>query len=238
MSKTNVAIETNVAVEEDAPTALRDGRDADRAFELVLGEILSGALPPGAKLKETELSRRLGVNRGPIREAIRRLQGRNLVLCAPNLGARIVVHSPKDILDIYEMREALESVAARLCAERMTDGEIADLKLAASEHRSPWDGTTRIDDSGRLSFHLQLSRGSRNSTIARILDESFFQLLKLWRTNFPWLRHSDDTSRLDHARIADAIAVHDGDSAELLMRNHIKRLRQVILTKLKEHKSI
>ncbi|MCO5063491.1 MAG: GntR family transcriptional regulator [Rhizobiaceae bacterium] len=205
----------------------------DRAFDLVLNEILSGALSPGSKLKEPELSRRLGIKRGPLREAIRRLQGRNLVLYSPNLGARIVVHSPKDIIDIYEMREALESVAARLCAERMTDGEIADLKQAAEQH-SPYDGTNRPEDAGRVGFHLQLIRGSRNNTIAKILDEGFFQLMRLWRMHFPWLRHSDALSRRDHQWIAEAIATRDGTAAELLMRNHIKRLREVIIAKSKD----
>lgn len=209
----------------------------ERAFDLVLDEILSGALAPGAKLNEPELARRLGIKRGSLREAIRRLQGRSLVLCAPNLGARIVVHSPKDILDIYEMRESLESVAARLCAERMTDQEIADLRLASLAQTSPYDGTNRSEAPGRVSFHLQIIRGSRNHAIARVLDESCFQFLKLWRTHFAWLRHSDGASRLDHQRIADAIAVRDGDSAELLMCNHLKRLRHVILKNLRDNEN-
>lgn len=206
---------------------LRDGRDVDRAFEAVLHEILSGALAPGLKLNESELSQRLGIKRGPLREAIRRLQGRNLVLCTPNFGARIVVHSPEEILDLYEMREAMESLAARLCAERMTETEIENLRRAAPE-LSFYDGVNDVEPNGRISFHLQIIRGSRNSAIARALDEGFFQLLKLWRRQYPWLRHSDDEARLDHQRIAEAIAYRDAASAELLMRNHLRRLRNLI----------
>lgn len=213
---------------DPAPTS-RDGRDVDRAFEILLDEIVTGTLRPGVKLSEPELARRLGIKRGPLREAIRRLQGRNLILCTPNVGARIVVHTPDDIIDIYEMREALESVAARLSAERMTDAEIAVLKQAAGGQPPLYDGVNEIEPKGRVSFHLQVIRGSRNATIARILDESFFQLMKLWRANYPWIRHSDDRSRLDHIRIAEAIELRDSATAELLMRNHIRRLRDIIV---------
>jgi DNA-binding GntR family transcriptional regulator len=205
----------------------RDGREVERAFDALMEEIMSGALSPGLKLNEPELTQRLGIKRGPLREAIRRLQGRNLVLCTPNFGARIVVHSPEEILDIYEMREAMESMAARLCAERMTEEEIENLNKAAPA-ASFYDGVNEIERQGRTSFHLQIIRGSRNSAIVRTLDESFFQLLKLWRKQYPWLRHSDDRARLDHRRIAEAIALRDAASAELLMRNHIRRLRDLI----------
>lgn len=207
---------------------LRDGREVDRAFDALLHEIVTGHLSPGIKLNEPELSRRLGIKRGPLREAIRRLQGRNLVLCTPNAGARIVMHSPKDILDIYEMREGLESTAAKLCAERMTDAEIETLQHAARTQPPFYDGVHNADPNGRLSFHLQIIIGSRNNQIARILDESFFQLLKFWRTRYPWLRHSDELSRQDHQRIAEAISFRDGELAALLMRTHIRRSKNVI----------
>ncbi len=222
-----------MTAEETDSSILRDGRDVDRAFDALLAEITSGSLVPGVKLNEAELCRRLGIKRGPLREAIRRLQGRNLVLSVPNFGARIVVHSPEEILGLYEVREALESLAARLAAERMTDEQIGMLRDAAGQPAF-YDGVHQVDAAGRMSFHLQIIYGSGNDTIARILDEGFFQLLKLWRTNYPWLRHSDGTSRLDHQRIAEAIALRDADSAELLMRNHIRRLRLVILRKMQE----
>jgi DNA-binding GntR family transcriptional regulator len=205
----------------------RDGRDADRAFDAILAEIVSGVLPAGIKLNEPDLSKRHGVKRGPLREAIRRLQGRNLVQYTPNAGARIVVHSADDVLQMYQVREALESMAARLCAEHLTDVEIEELRAVASEGPFPEGLRPReLEDHG--SFHQQLVARCGNDMIARVLDESFYQLLRLWRSNHPWLRHSDEQSRVDHMRIAEAIAYRDGDSAELLMRNHLRRLQLIL----------
>lgn len=189
-------------------------------------------------MNELELSRRLGIKRGPLREAIRRLQGRNLVHCAPNLGARIVIHSAKDILDAYEVRESLESTAARLSAEWMTDGEIAALREVAYEPPTYGDARDPAGSaSSHLRFHLQIIRGSRNDAIARILDEDFFQLLRLWRVRFPWLRRKDEVSLGEHQQVAEAIAARDGELAERLLRDHIRRLRQDIAARMKTHRS-
>ncbi|MBB3458786.1 DNA-binding GntR family transcriptional regulator [Rhizobium sp. BK313] len=211
----------------------RDGRDADRAFEAILAEIVSGVLPAGVKLNEPDLSRRHGVKRGPLREAIRRLQGRNLITYTPNVGARIIKHSADDILQMYEVREALESMAARLCAEHLTDHEIEELRAAASEGPFP-EGLRPPELETHKSFHQQLVARCGNEMIARVLDESFYQLLRLWRSNHPWLRHSDEHSRTDHVRIAEAIAYRDGDSAELLMHNHIRRLRLILADRVRK----
>lgn len=215
------------------PSAGRDGRDADRAFEAILAEIISGVLPAGIKLNEPDLSRRHGVKRGPLREAIRRLQGRNLISYTPNLGARIVTHSANDILQMYEVREALESMAARLCAEHLSDLEIAELRAAAGEGPFP-EGLRPRELEDHKSFHQQIVARCGNAMIARVLDESFYQLLRLWRSNHPWLRHSDEHSRTDHMRIAEAIFYRDGDSAELLMRNHIRRLRLILADRVRK----
>ncbi|GAA4330338.1 GntR family transcriptional regulator [Pigmentiphaga soli] len=207
-------------------TAQRHGREVERVFELMLAEIIAGTLAPGMKLNEAELARRMDANRGPIREAIRRLEGRGLVVCKPNAGARVIRHSPKEVLDTYAMRESVEGFAARLAAKNMSEAEIDGLRE-----------TTRLSRAGDLdqaSFHLQIVRGSGNYAIRKLLNDEFYQLLKLWRTNFPWLRHADARSWFDHDRITEAIAYRDGDSAELLMRNHLKRLGEVILQNLRE----
>lgn len=217
--------------------AARDGRDADRAFDAILAEILSGTLPAGIKLNEPDLSRRHGVKRGPLREAMRRLQGRNLVSYTPNAGARIVKHSAEDILQMYQVREALESMAARLCAEHLTDAQIEELRVAAAEGPFP-EGPRPPQLADHQSFHQQLVSRCGNAMIARVLDESFYQLLRLWRSNHSWLRHSDENSRIDHMRIAEAIFYRDGDSAELLMRNHLRRLRLILVERVRNGEGI
>jgi DNA-binding GntR family transcriptional regulator len=208
---------------DDRPGTVRDGREVERIFDAMLGEIISGVFPPGMKLNEADLAARFGVKRGPLREAIRRLQGRGLLVCQPNAGARVIIHSPREVLDTYHMRESVESFAARLAAHHMTEAEIDQLRQTTADSKAG-----KVAPPDQPTFHLQIMRGSGNYAIRKLLDEEFYQLLTLWQASFPWLRHRDDRSWFDHERIIEAIAYRDGDCAELLMRNHLRRLRNVI----------
>src|SRR5262245_10478728 len=106
------------------------GLSVQRLFARLVDAIINGRLAPGAKLNEPDLSRGFGVSRGPLREAIRRLEERQLVRCTPNSGARVIVHTPQEVIEAYEIREALEGMAARLAAVNMTDEERLDLRNA------------------------------------------------------------------------------------------------------------
>lgn len=205
----------------------RDGMEVERVFDALLADVVDGRFGPGEKLNEGKLAARFNAKRGVLREAIRRMQGRGFVTYRPNAGARVISHSPKEILDTYAMREAVESLAARLAAEHMTEVEIAMLRQPTTDSR-----LGKVPPAGRPTFHLQIMRGSGNTALCKLLDADFYQLLALWQVQFPWLRHVNDKSWDDHERIADAIAHRDGDCAELLMRNHLRRLRKVILGNL------
>jgi DNA-binding GntR family transcriptional regulator len=80
-------------------------------------------------------ARAYGISRGPLREAIGRLEACSLVVRKPNVGARVVSLSAEQLLEIYHVREALEGMAARLAATAMNDAEIADLAALLSAHR-------------------------------------------------------------------------------------------------------
>ena len=86
--------------------------------------ILSGELPPGAPLREHALAKALGVSRGPLREAIRTLEGRRLLQRIPNSGVRVIELSVEDVEQLLAMREALEGMACRQAAENMTAAEV------------------------------------------------------------------------------------------------------------------
>jgi DNA-binding GntR family transcriptional regulator len=101
---------------------------ADRVFGQVRQAIVEGEIPAGSKISEPALAARYGISRGPLREAMRRLESTNLVERRPNLGARVITLSNDELLEIYVIREALEGMAARIAAERMSDAAIADLK--------------------------------------------------------------------------------------------------------------
>src|SRR5690606_6911966 len=93
---------------------------ADKVFSELTTAIVRGELRPGSKLSEQTLVERYGGSRAPMREAIQKLEARNLVVRVPHAGARVVSLSLSELRDIYEVRLELESMACRLAAQRMS----------------------------------------------------------------------------------------------------------------------
>jgi DNA-binding GntR family transcriptional regulator len=197
---------------------------ADRAFDAIESALISGEIPLGSRLGEEALSRRLGVGRGPLREALRRLEGRGLVERLPHAGVRVVQLTQTDLIELYEMREPLEGMACRLAAERMSDEEIAQLRSLLQEHRSTQGSPEAAH--GILDFHLLIARASRSRRLEQLLSQDLYSLIRLSR-----LRSAQKAPRVaragnEHLRILDAIEERDAELAELLMRRHIATARR------------
>jgi len=101
---------------------------------LILKDIVTGAIGQGQKLNEPELARIHGISRGPLREAMGRLEAMRLITRVPNVGARVVQLSYDVLLEIYQIRESLEGLAARLAAETMTGEEKLSLRALLTSH--------------------------------------------------------------------------------------------------------
>ena len=97
---------------------------AEHVFRRIQAAIVQGEIPPGSKISEPELARTYGISRGPLREAIHRLEGQKLLVRVPHVGARVVSLSHAELIELYEIRESLEGMACRLAAERMSQAEI------------------------------------------------------------------------------------------------------------------
>src|SRR5580693_3719125 len=119
--------------QQNEPQPQRDiynesGTLAEQVFRRLSAAILAGELAPGAKISEPALAREYGVSRGPLREALHRLQERKLITRSANQGPRIVRPSPDTVAELFVVREALEGMAARLAAQHATEREIAALR--------------------------------------------------------------------------------------------------------------
>jgi DNA-binding GntR family transcriptional regulator len=102
-----------------------DGTLSGRTTAALREAIISGVLSPGEKLNEPRLAEQFEVSRGPLREAIRRLVAMRLVSYVPHQGASVVTLDLNGIMELYEVRESLESKAAALAAKNMQTSEIA-----------------------------------------------------------------------------------------------------------------
>ena len=201
---------------------------SDRVFEQIQTGIVKGDIPAGSKISEPEMAKTYGISRGTLREALSRLEERQLVVRAPNHGARVVTLSYEELIDIYQVREALGGLACGLAARNMTDAEIDDLKKLLDEHeRSINDdqGLSYYQQEGELDFHYRILQGSRNKKVLSILDGGLYQLMRMYRYQFSTSTPRPLQALKEHRRIAEALEERDAELADLLMRRHIRSAR-------------
>ena len=196
--------------------------------------IITGEIEQGQKLSETRLATELDVSRGPVREAIRNLEGMNLVHSVPQQGARVVTLTDKLILQIYDAREALEGKAAALAANQMTSAEIDKLHRIVDTSTNQMKETSGAFFPAELdyAFHEALIRGSHNNVIARALLLELYNLIKMFRYQNAFAAQSPSNALIEHRQIAYAIEQRDEELAEVTMRRHIVHARERIARKL------
>ncbi|MCE8018306.1 GntR family transcriptional regulator [Halomonas sp. MCCC 1A17488] len=201
---------------------------AERVFHQLQDAIVRGELAPGSKITEPGLSKTYGISRGPLREAMRRLEAHRLIERVPHVGARVIKLSMKELLELFDVREALESMAARLAAEHMTREEIAGLREVLALHERQSDlqsGEAYYQREGDLDFHYRIVQGSHNRMLMTMLCDDLYYLVRLYRTQFSASGTRPQRAFVEHHRIVDAIEAGDAELAELLMRRHVSASR-------------
>ncbi len=204
---------------------------AEKVFSELATAIVRGELAPGERLSEQALVTRYGGSRAPIREAIQKLEARNLVVRVPHAGARVVSLSLEELRDIYEVRLELEGMACRLAAERMSDADISALEKLLEEHARSIEadqGLSYYQKSGNLDFHYRIIEGSKNSRLHQMLCGDLYHIIRMYRYRTSTSSERPLQALKEHQRIVEAIKSRDPQLAELLMRRHI----QVSLTNL------
>lgn len=189
---------------------------AEQALTAITDLILSGELSLGSVVNEAELARRLNMSRGPIREAIRRLQGRNLVVRRPYQKARVIDFGLREIREIFELREALEGVACRLATQVMSDAELQKLADGIDAARL---SNTRPS----LDLHAEIARRCGNERVMNLLLNDLYYLLALYRRRAGDLPGRRPQAQGEHWQIVRAMMSRDAELAESLMRAHVRR---------------
>lgn len=204
---------------------------ADRVFSEIQDAIVKGELLPGSKMSEAELATRYGVSRGPLREALRRLEGRKLLSRIPHVGVRVISLSFEELIQIYQVREALEGLAARLAALHMTPDEVQGLKdlLARHENQAEFqEGRAYFQEEGDFDFHYRIVQGSHNEVLTQMLCGELYHRVRHYRYQFSVTEGRPQRAFAEHHRIIEAIESRDGEMAEILMRRHIASARKNI----------
>ena len=201
---------------------------AEHVLRLLQTAIVKGEIAPGSKISETELARAYGISRGPLREALHRLEGQKLVVRAPHVGARVAELSRQELSELYQIRESLEGLACRLAAARMRPEEVDELRAVLREHERDeafQAGRGYYQQEGDFDFHYRIVQGSGNGMLIRLLCDELYQLARMYRIQYSATPNRPAQAFAEHHRILDAIADGDGELAELLMRRHIRTSR-------------
>lgn len=204
---------------------------AEQLFRRLQAAIVRGDIAPGSKISEPELARTWGVSRGPLREAIHRLEGQRLILRVPHVGARVVSLSHTELIELYQIRESLEGMACRLAAEHMSTAQIQELRQLLDTHERDaafQAGIGYYQQEGDHDFHYRIIQGSGNQTLAHLLCNELYQRVRMYRIQFSATPNRPRQAFAEHHRILDALAERDGELAELLMRRHIAASRRNI----------
>jgi DNA-binding GntR family transcriptional regulator len=192
--------------------------------------ILSGELHPGDKLVETDLADQFGVSRGPIREALRELSREGLAVDLPRRGTVVSTSTLGDLIEIYDVREALETFAAVLVAKNATPADLAKLQSAYKTMSRLWRSrTTPHSDrmQADLDFHREILRIAANGRMSALYEQLAMQTAVLLRTAMD-MNASLQLSPPDavHQSMLEAISARNVDAVREAVAGHYQHTRE------------
>lgn len=207
------------------------------AQEMVLNylrqAIPSGVLRPGQRIQQDELATKLGVSRMPVREALRQLEAEGLVTFYPHHGVVVNDVSVEDVEDIYEIRIALESAAARLGTQNITPEDIQYLSktlvnmegLSDSFSPSDWLALNGI-------FHGTIYKASNRPRLQKLISSTNLTITPYIRA-YIMMPNYLGRSNEEHRRIFQAVESRDGAKAEELTKTHLRETADAVISYLK-----
>lgn len=205
--------------------------DTQRAYELIREKITTLELAPGAPVNEQHLAEELDMGLVPVREALKLLAHDDLVVITPRHGLYVADVSISDLEQISEMRISLESLCARLAAQRATPDDLVVLEALRQEQAtiSPEDSRRLFDFDHR--FHQAIARAAHNRYLARTLDHFFGLSQRLWYLALPHMGFLPAAVE-KHLDLVEAIKAGDADQAEQIMCGHVQdfydKVREVL----------
>src|SRR5262245_8677317 len=206
----------------------------EMAYDAIRERILSGEFRPGQALSELALADSFRASRTPVREALMRLEEEGLVEIVPRRGPTVRLLAPQEMFEILQVREALESLAARVAASRISPEQVRQLRTEWEDLRDRLsdDLLETIDQKSR-EFHSAVTAASEQRIIGQLLA-SIRGRVEVSRQLYlkPTGKVTLERARLsckEHLQIIDALSARDADQSELLMREHLKGLTSEIL---------
>jgi DNA-binding GntR family transcriptional regulator len=186
--------------------------------DAVRTRVISGQLPAGTRIDQDALAAEFSVSRMPVREALRQLGAEGFVTIVPHRGAIVTALSPAEVEEIYEIRAALEGVAARHASQALTDDDLDRLRkvLATMRNEKQIDTWVALN----AEFHNAINQASMRPRLLELIQRFREQSQPYIRLYVQRL-HKSAQARREHRAILDALADRDADRAEVAVRAHL-----------------
>lgn len=206
----------------------------EQTIQSIRDEIREGRYAPGQRLVVADLMEAFGVSAGPVREAIRRLTGEGLVDIVPNKGATVRKYTALELREIFEVREAVESRAAELAAERINEGDNRS-RLRAERKRMyeamKAGGLAFIEHN--QDFHRLIYDMAGNRRLTEIAEQL---TLPIYRLSYHRLMQPSyiEVSATEHEELMDALDAGDSVAAGRIMRQHVSNSAAAMIEAVSE----
>jgi len=208
-----------------------------QAYYRIKQLIEDGQVPSGERLTEARAADLVGMSRGPVRESLVRLEAEGFLQNRGSRRSRVVCYvedqNPEEMLARYELREQIESAAARLAAKNMTGWQIDRLRDISQKMQDTWD-------SGDQDKHEELAGTYRHFILENCGNPLLMEIWKSFnlsplKARSPQVRAEimsmlppDEQGEPTYMQITESIAVHDADGAEALVKKRIRRITEAI----------
>ena len=212
--------------------ALRNQSRSEFVFASLRDAIWEGRFTRGERIPEEEIARSLGVSRTPVREALRRLQERGMLVVGAGRSLVVAELSKQQVLELYAMREILEGSAARFAAQHANEAEV-DMLHRLLEEFDKHRGNPRMLVSLNRRFHSAVCEAAHNRYLIQTLDGMHDALALLHSNTFRVPNRPRETDA-EHRRIVLAIERRDPDEAEKAARDHVRQAQRTRFAMLVE----
>ncbi len=207
----------------------------DVIFNTLRDAIVSGDLKPGERLMEVTLAEKMGVSRTPVREAVRRLEVEGLVTMTPRKGTHVAELSVKDIMDVLEVRAALDKLATELAASRIRQDSMRQLESVHKQYithlqKENLQGAIKKD----VEFHEIIYHASGNNKLMNVaanLREQVYRFRVLYMRDFS---NAEDVLQ-EHEQILKSLSEKDSLKAGQLAQEHIVHQQETIIQRVEKH---
>ncbi len=191
-------------------------------YKIIKEGIINRKFLPGTQMKESDLVRKLGVSRTPIREALNQLSKEGIIEIFPRKGAFVKNCTKEEVIEILILREVLEGVAARLATLQMSDGLIEKLETLFKDFQKGSIDYAQADE----QFHSEIIQASGSTRLVGLVNNltDSLQMLDMRAVSFRYPERIKE-SLAEHLKIIDAFRARDAVMAENLTREHFQHTR-------------